>query len=183
MPLTLFLVLLLLYLNTKSVTKTAIVALAVPFSAIGAVWYLYLLGYNMSIAVWVGMIALLGVDAETGVFMLLYLDLAYEDAKKQGELTSLAALQEAIVHGAAKRLRPKFMTVATTCIGFVPIMLATGTGSDVWKRIAAPMIGGILTSFLLELIVYPAVYEIWKWHAEVKPAIEAPGGDVPATAI
>jgi copper/silver efflux system protein len=168
-PLTLFLVLLLLYLNTKSVTKTAIVALAVPFSAIGAVWYLYLLGYNMSIAVWVGMIALLGVDAETGVFMLLYLDLAYEDAKRQGKLTSLAALQEAIVHGAAKRLRPKFMTMATTCIGFVPIMLATGTGSDVWKRIAAPMIGGILTSFLLELIVYPAIYEIWKWHAEVKP--------------
>ena len=175
-PLTLFLVLLLLYLNTKSITKTAIVSLAVPFSAIGAVWYLYLLDYNMSIAVWVGLIALMGVDAETGVFMLLYLDLSYEDAKKQGKLTSLAALQEAIVHGAAKRLRPKFMTMATTCIGFVPIMLATGTGSDVWKRIAAPMIGGIFTSFLLELIVYPAIYEIWKWHFEVKPAMvgEAP---------
>jgi copper/silver efflux system protein len=174
-PLTLFLVLLLLYLNTKSITKTAIVSLAVPFSAIGAVWYLYLLDYNMSIAVWVGLIALMGVDAETGVFMLLYLDLSYEDAKKQGKLTSLAALQEAIVHGAAKRLRPKFMTMATTCIGFVPIMLATGTGSDVWKRIAAPMIGGILTSFLLELIVYPAIYEIWRWHTEVKPVLEASG--------
>jgi len=171
-PLTLFLVLLLLYLNTKSITKTAIVSLAVPFSAIGAVWYLYLLGYNMSIAVWVGLIALMGVDAETGVFMLLYLDLSYADAKKRGALTSLSALQEVIVHGAAKRLRPKFMTMATTCIGFVPIMLATGTGSDVWKRIAAPMIGGIFTSFLLELIVYPAVYEIWKWHFEVKPALE-----------
>jgi Cu(I)/Ag(I) efflux system membrane protein CusA/SilA len=172
-PLTLFLVLLLMYFNTKSITKTAIVSLAVPFSAIGAVWYLYLLGYNMSIAVWVGLIALMGVDAETGVFMLLYLDLSYEQAKKEGRLTSLAALQEAIVHGAAKRLRPKFMTMATTCIGFVPIMLDTGTGSDVWKRIAAPMIGGILTSFLLELVVYPAIYEIWKWHFEVKPAIDS----------
>jgi copper/silver efflux system protein len=175
-PLTLFLVFLLLYFNTRSVVKTAIVALAVPFSAIGAVWYLYLLGYNMSVAVWVGLIALLGVDAETGVFMLLYLDLAYEDAKKEGRLRSLADLQEAIVHGAAKRLRPKFMTVATTFIGFIPIMWATGTGSDVWKRIAAPMVGGIFTSFLLELVVYPAIYEIWKWHSEVKR-----GSAIPAT--
>ncbi len=170
-PLTLLLVFLLLYFNTRSLTKTAIVALAVPFSAVGAVWYLYLLGYNMSIAVWVGLIALMGVDAETGVFMLLYLDLAYEQARKQGRLRSLAALQETIVLGAAKRLRPKFMTVATTFIGFFPIMWATGTGSDVWKRIAAPMVGGILTSFLLELVVYPAVYEIWKWHFEVKPGL------------
>ena len=122
-PFTLFLVLLLLYLNTRSLVKTAIVSLAVPFSAIGAIWYLYLLGYNMSIAVWVGLIALLGVDAETGVFMLLYLDLAYEKAKKEGRLRSLAELQAAIVEGAAKRLRPKFMTMATTCIGFIPIML------------------------------------------------------------
>jgi Cu(I)/Ag(I) efflux system membrane protein CusA/SilA len=172
-PLTLFLVFLLLYFSTRSLTKTAIVALAVPFSAIGAVWYLYLLGYNMSIAVWVGLIALMGVDAETGVFMLLYLDLAYEQAKREGRLRSLHALQETIVLGAAKRLRPKFMTVATTFIGFFPIMLATGAGSDVWKRIAAPMIGGIFTSFLLELLVYPAVYEIWKWHFEVKPGLSA----------
>jgi len=173
-PLTLFLVFLLLYLNTRSLTKTAIVALAVPFSAIGAVWYLYLLDYNMSIAVWVGLIALMGVDAETGVFMLLYLDLSYEKARKEGLLVSRAALQETIVHGAARRLRPKVMTVATTFIGFFPIMWATGTGSDVWKRIAAPMIGGILTSFLLELVVYPVVYEIWKWHFEVKPALSPP---------
>jgi Cu(I)/Ag(I) efflux system membrane protein CusA/SilA len=172
-PLTLFLVLMLLYFNTRSLTKTAIVALAVPFSAIGAVWYLYLLGYDMSIAVWVGLIALMGVDAETGVFMLLYLDLSYERAKSEGRLVSLGALQETIVHGAAKRLRPKFMTMATTFVGFLPIMLATGTGSDVWKRIAAPMIGGIFTSFLLELVVYPAIYEIWKWHFEVKPALRA----------
>ncbi len=173
-PLTIVLVLLLLYFSTRSLTKTAIVALAVPFSAIGAIWYLYLLDYNMSVAVWVGLIALLGVDAETGVFMLLYLDLAYAQARKEGRLRSRAALEETIVLGAAKRLRPKVMTVATTFIGFIPIMWATGTGSDVWKRIAAPMVGGIFTSFLLELVVYPAVYEIWRWHFGVKPALSRP---------
>jgi Cu(I)/Ag(I) efflux system membrane protein CusA/SilA len=167
-PVTLFLILMLLYLNTKSVVKTFIVLLAVPFSAVGAIWFLYLLDYNMSIGVWVGLIALLGVDAETGVFMLLYLDLAYEDAKKAGRLNSLAQLRDAIRHGAVKRIRPKFMTVATTFIGLVPIMWATGAGSDVMKRIAAPVIGGVLTSFVLELLVYPAIYEIWKWNFEVK---------------
>jgi Cu(I)/Ag(I) efflux system membrane protein CusA/SilA len=167
-PLTLFLILLLLYLNTRSFIKTMIVALAVPFSAIGAVWFLHLLGYNMSIGVWVGLIALLGVDAETGVFMLLYLDLAYEAARREGRLRSLADLRQTVVQGAARRLRPKFMTVATMFLGLVPIMWATGTGSDVMKRIAAPMIGGILTSFLLELVIYPAVYEIWKWDFGLK---------------
>jgi Cu(I)/Ag(I) efflux system membrane protein CusA/SilA len=170
-PLTLFLVLMLLYLNTRSVTKTMIVLLAVPFSAVGAVWLLYLLGYNMSIGVWVGLIALLGVDAETGVFMLLYLDLAYQKAKEEGRLRSLADLQEAIRYGAVKRLRPKFMTVTTTFLGLVPIMWSIGTGADVMKRIAAPMIGGIFTSFLLELLVYPAIYQIWKWHFEVKKTL------------
>jgi Cu(I)/Ag(I) efflux system membrane protein CusA/SilA len=168
LPLTLLLVLMLLYLNTRSLTKTLIVLLAVPFSAVGAVWYLYLAGYNMSIGVWVGMIALLGVDAETGVFMLLYLDLAYEEARREGRMRNLADLQEAIMSGAAKRLRPKFMTFATTCIGLFPIMWASGAGSDVMKRIAAPMVGGIFTSFLLELLVYPAIYEIWRWHTAVK---------------
>jgi len=172
-PLTLFLILLLLYLNTRSITKTLIVLLAVPFSAIGAFWFLYLLGYNMSIGVWVGLIALLGVDAETGVFMLLYLDLAYEQAKKEGRLRSLADLQEAIRYGAVKRLRPKFMTVATTFLGLVPIMWSMGTGSDVMKRIAAPMIGGIFTSFLLELLVYPAIYQIWKWNSELKRQVSS----------
>jgi Cu(I)/Ag(I) efflux system membrane protein CusA/SilA len=167
-PLTLFLVLFLLYLNTRSITKTLIVLIAVPFSAIGAFWFLYLLDYNMSIGVWVGLIALLGVDAETGVFMLLYLDLAYEQAKKEGRLRSLADLQEAIRYGAVRRLRPKFMTVATTFFGLVPIMWSIGAGSDVMKRIAAPMVGGIFTSFLLELLVYPAVYQIWKWNFELK---------------
>jgi Cu(I)/Ag(I) efflux system membrane protein CusA/SilA len=163
-PLTLFLIFLLLYMSTRSLTKTFIVVLAVPFSAIGAIWFLYLLGYNMSIGVWVGLIALLGVDAETGVFMLLYLDLAYERAKREGRLRTLADLQEAILNGAVKRLRPKFMTVATTFLGLVPIMWAVGTGSDVMKRIAAPLIGGILTSFVLELIVYPPIYQLWKWR-------------------
>ncbi|HYU16079.1 MAG TPA: efflux RND transporter permease subunit, partial [Candidatus Acidoferrum sp.] len=167
-PLTLFLIILLLYLNTRSVTKTFIVLLAVPFSAVGAFVFLYLLGYNLSIGVWVGLIALLGVDAETGVYMLLYLDLAHEQAKKEGRLQSLRDLQHAIREGAVKRLRPKFMTVATTFLGLVPILWATGTGSDVMKRIAAPMIGGILTSFVLELVVYPPIYQIWRWNFELK---------------
>ncbi len=143
-----------------------------PFSAVGAIWFLYLLGYNMSIGVWVGLIALLGVDAETGVFMLIYLDLAYERAKEQGRLRNLADLQAAIRYGAVQRLRPKFMTVATMFLGLVPIMWSTGTGADVMKRIAAPMIGGIFTSFLLELLVYPGIYQVWKWHFELKPSLE-----------
>jgi Cu(I)/Ag(I) efflux system membrane protein CusA/SilA len=164
-PLTLALVLFLLYLNTRSLTKTMIIALAVPFSAVGAVLFLYLAGYNMSIGVWVGLIALLGVDAETGVYMLLYLDLSYEDARRQGRLRDLASLREAIVHGAAKRLRPKFMTFATMCIGLLPIMWSSGTGADVMKRIAAPMVGGIFASFILELLVYPAIYAVWRQRA------------------
>jgi len=169
-PLTLFVVVLLIYLNTRSLVKTLIVLLAVPFSAIGAVWFLHFLGYNLSIGVWVGLIALLGVDAETGVFMLLYLDLAYEQARKEGRLRNLAELQQAIRYGAVQRLRPKFMTVVTTFLGLVPIMWSIGAGADTMKRIAAPLIGGILTSFLLELLVYPALYQLWKWHFEVKRA-------------
>jgi len=172
-PVTLFLILFLLYLNTRSLTKTLIVLLAVPFSAVGAIWFLYLLGYNMSIGVWVGLIALLGVDAETGVFMLLYLDLAYEQAKKEGRLRSLADLQEVIRYGAVRRLRPKFMTVATMFLGLIPILWSIGAGADVMKRIAAPMIGGIFTSFLLELLVYPAVYQIWKWNFDLKKQLSA----------
>ncbi len=168
LPVTLFLVLMLLYINTRSVAKTSIIVLAVPFSAVGAVWLLYLLGYNMSIGVWVGLIALLGVDAETGVFMLLYLDLAYDEARREGRLGSLGELQQAVLHGAVKRIRPKFMTVATMFMGLIPIMWSAGAGADVMKRIAAPMIGGIFTSFVLELVVYPAIYEIWKWHFGLK---------------
>jgi copper/silver efflux system protein len=167
-PLTLALILLLLFANTRSLTRTLIVVLAVPFSAIGAIWLLYFLGYNMSVGVWIGLIALLGVDAETGVFMLLYLDLAYEQAKLEGRLRTLPELQEAILQGAVKRLRPKFMTMAAAFLGLLPIMWSTGAGADVMKRIAAPMIGGIVTSFLLELVVYPAIYQIWKWNFELK---------------
>jgi Cu(I)/Ag(I) efflux system membrane protein CusA/SilA len=175
-PVTLLLVITLLYVNTRSVGRTAIILMAVPFSAVGAIWLLHLLGYNMSIGVWVGLIALLGVDAETGVFMLLYLDLAYDEARREGRLKSLKDLQEAVLHGAVKRIRPKFMTVATMFMGLLPIMWSTGTGADVMKRIAAPMLGGIFTSFILELVVYPAIYEIWKWH-ELKRelALASPG--------
>jgi len=168
LPLTLFLIMMLLYMNTKSITETLLIILAVPFSAVGAIWFLYFLGYNMSIGVWVGLIALLGVDAETAIFMLLYLNIAYEGAKKDGKMNSLADLQNAIHDGAVKRIRPKFMTVAVMFMGLVPIMWSTGAGADVMRRIAAPMIGGIFTSFILELVVYPAIYEVWKWNSEVK---------------
>ena len=168
LPLTLFLILVLLYVNTQSWVKTGIILLAVPFSAVGAVWLLYLLDYNMSIGVWVGLIALMGVDAETGVFMLLYLDLAYQQARQHGQMRDWNDLRAAIIHGAVKRVRPKVMTVATMFLGLLPIMWSIGTGADVMKRIAAPMLGGIFTSFLLELTVYPAIYAIWKWHFEVK---------------
>jgi Cu(I)/Ag(I) efflux system membrane protein CusA/SilA len=160
-PLTAGLIFALLYLNTKSAARSALVMLAVPFSCVGAFWFLWALGYNMSVGVWVGLIALMGVDAETGMFMLLYIDLSVEEWQRQGWLRSKADLREAIVHGAVKRIRPKFMTVATMFIGLVPILVSTGAGSDVMKRIAAPVVGGIFTSFLLELIVYPPLYEIW----------------------
>jgi Cu(I)/Ag(I) efflux system membrane protein CusA/SilA len=180
LPVTLFLIFALLYVNTRSIAKTAIVLLAVPFSAVGAIWFLYLLGYHLSIGVWVGLIALLGLDAETGVFMLLYLDLAYAEAKAAGKMTDRGALKEAILHGAVKRVRPKVMTVACAFFGLVPIMWSSGTGADVMKRIAAPMIGGLFTSFLMELLVYPAVYFLWKWHGELKgrPAGTEPHGEV-----
>ena len=164
-PLTLLLVLLLLYLNTRSWVESAIVLLAVPFSLVGAVWLLFLLHYNLSVAVWVGLIALAGLDAETGVVMLLYLKLAYARRLKAGELNTPADLREAIVDGAAKRLRPKLMTVATMIIGLTPVLWSQGAGSDVMRRIAAPMIGGLVTSFLLELTVYPALFAIWKGRA------------------
>jgi len=174
-PITIFLVFLLLYLNTRSVAKTLIVLAAVPFSAVGAVWLLHWLGYNLSIAVWVGLIALMGVDAETGVFMLLYLDLSYESWRKAGMLKSYRGLQDAIVHGAAQRVRPKVMTVGCMFMGLLPIMWSTGTGADVMKRIAAPMVGGIFTSFILELLVYPAIYAVWKWNFEVKGELRKAG--------
>jgi Cu(I)/Ag(I) efflux system membrane protein CusA/SilA len=167
-PITLLIIFFLIYMNTQSIPKTMIVLLAVPFSAVGAIWLLAALGYNMSIGVWVGLIALLGLDAETGIFMLLYLDLAYDQMRASGLMKSREELREAIYHGAVKRVRPKVMTVSVAFFGLVPIMWSTGTGADVMKRIAAPMIGGLFTSFLLELLVYPAIYYLWKWRAEVR---------------
>jgi len=167
-PITLALIFLLLYLNTKSAFKATVVMLAVPFSAIGAIWLFHFLHYNVSIAAWVGMIALLGLDAETGVFMLLFLDLSWEDYKKRGLLRTLADADEAIVHGAVKRVRPKMMTVTAAFAGLLPIMWSTSAGADVMKRIAAPMIGGLVTSFLLELLVYPAIYKLWKARTELR---------------
>jgi Cu(I)/Ag(I) efflux system membrane protein CusA/SilA len=161
-PLTLVLIFGLLYMNTKSSFKAALVMAAVPFSAIGAVWLLWALDYNVSIAVWVGMIALMGLDAETGVFMLLFLDLSHDEYKAKGILRTRRDLVEAIVHGAVKRVRPKAMTVFAAMLGLLPIMWSTGTGADLMKRIAAPMIGGLVTSFAMELLVYPAVYFLWK---------------------
>lgn len=168
LPLTIFIICMLLYMNTKSLVKTAIVLLAVPFSLIGAVWLLWALGYNVSIAVWVGMIALMGLDAETGIFMLLFLDMAYLEAIRKGKMKTEQDLEEAIVNGAVKRVRPKLMTVMAAFMGLLPIMWATGTGADLMKRIAAPMVGGLFSSFTLELLVYPVIYAIWKWDFEMK---------------
>jgi Cu(I)/Ag(I) efflux system membrane protein CusA/SilA len=169
-PITLALIFVLLYANTKSAFKAAVVMLAVPFSAIGAIWLFHFLHYNVSIAAWVGMIALLGLDAETGVFMLLFLDLSHDDYKRRGLLRTVSDLDEAIVHGAVKRVRPKMMTVTAAFMGLLPIMWSTSAGADVMKRIAAPMIGGLVTSFLLELLVYPAIYKLWKRHTEMREA-------------
>jgi Cu(I)/Ag(I) efflux system membrane protein CusA/SilA len=169
-PVTLLIVFLLLFFHTGSALETAIVLLAVPFSLVGAIWLLWILGYNMSVAVWVGMIALAGLDAETGLVMLLYLKLAHAAARSEGRLRGWSDLREAIVEGAARRIRPKLMTVLTTMIGLLPVMWSSGTGADVMKRIAAPMVGGLVTSFLLELTIYPAIFAIWKGRGLPRPA-------------
>lgn len=161
-PLTLLIIFIILYLNTKSFTKVAIIFLAVPFSLVGAFWLLYFLGYNLSVAFWVGIIALAGLDAETGVIMLLYLDLAYDEMKSKGQMLNKDNLKDAIHHGAVKRIRPKIMTATAIIAGLLPILWSTGAGADVMKRIAAPMVGGVVTSVLLELLVYPVIYYLWK---------------------
>jgi Cu(I)/Ag(I) efflux system membrane protein CusA/SilA len=161
-PLTLLLITLIIYLNTKSAIKTAIVMLAVPFSLVGAFWAIYLCGYNLSVAVWVGIIALAGLDAETGVVMLLYLDLAFADWKKRGALNTTGDLRDAIYHGAVKRVRPKAMTACVIIAGLAPILWSHGAGADVMKRIATPMVGGVITSTIMELAVYPAIYFLWR---------------------
>jgi copper/silver efflux system protein len=161
-PMTLIIIFLIIFINTKSVFETVIVFLAVPFSLVGAFWLIYLLGYDMSIAVWVGIIALAGLDAETGVVMLLYLDVAHSEALKEGRMSKLTELVEAIYHGAVHRVRPKIMTASVILAGLLPIMWSHGTGADVMKRIAAPMVGGVVTSVGMELLVYPVIYYIWK---------------------
>jgi Cu(I)/Ag(I) efflux system membrane protein CusA/SilA len=175
-PITLGLIFVLLYLNSKSLAKVIIVLLAVPFSLVGAFLLLWLLNYHLSVAVWVGLIALAGVDAETGMVMLLYLDVAYEHWKREGRMNNLADLEGAVMEGAVQRVRPKTMTVFAILMGLLPIMWSSGTGADVMKRIAAPMVGGIVTSFFLELMIYPTIYVLWKWWAEVRTAENhAPG--------
>ena len=161
-PLTLLIIILIIYLNTRSAIKTAIVMLAVPFSLVGAFAILHWLGYNLSVAVWVGIIALAGLDAETGVVMLLYLDLAYEQWIKKGQMRHVADLRDAIYQGAVKRVRPKAMTASVIIAGLLPILWSHGAGADVMKRIATPMIGGVITSTLMELIVYPAIFYVWR---------------------
>ena len=165
LPLTVFLIFLLLYLNTRSVPKTLLILLAVPFSAVGAIWLLYLLGYNMSIGVWVGLIALMGVDAETGVFMLLYLDLAFDERRLAGRMHTQAGSAGGHHSRGGEAHPAEVHDGGDMFVGLAPIMWSSGAGADVMKRIAAPMIGGIFTSFLLELVVYPAIYEVWKWHS------------------
>ncbi len=173
-PVTLAIVVLLLYFHTRSLTETAIVLLAVPFSLVGAVWLLWLLDYNMSIAVWVGLIALAGLDAETGLVMLLYLKLAYQKRRDERRLQSWVDLRDSIVEGAAQRIRPRLMAVTTTMLGLLPVMWSTGAGADVMKRIAAPMVGGLVSSFLLQLTIYPPIFALWK-RREAVAAIDANG--------
>lgn len=188
-PITLLLITLILYLNTRSAIKTGIVLLAVPFSLVGSFWMLYLLGYNLSVAVWIGLIALAGISAETGVVMLLYLDLAYDESRRNGTMRTLNDLREAIYDGAVKRIRPKTMTAAVIVGGLAPILWSHGAGADAMKRIATPMIGGIVTSTIMELVVFPAIFFLWRSRTlkgsqvpQVPPPELVPGSAVaPAT--
>ena len=185
-PLTLLIIILLLYTATKSWFRVCVVLLAVPFSLVGAVWLLWFLGYNLSLAVWVGVIALAGLDAETGLVMLLYLDNSFERFKGEGRMRNKDDLWHAVHDGAVKRIRPKTMTVAAAFIGLVPLLWATGTGADVMRRLAAPMLGGLFTSFLMELIIYPIIFFIAKsmtLHREQRGLIVRGLSPLPATSI
>jgi Cu(I)/Ag(I) efflux system membrane protein CusA/SilA len=170
-PLTLLIIILIVYLNTRSAVATAIIMLSVPLALVGSFWMLYLNGYNLSVAVWIGLIALAGVSAETGVVMLLYLNLAYDEWKRDGRLRTLGDLRDAIYHGAVKRVRPKVMTACVIIAGLAPILWSHGTGADVMKRIATPMVGGVVTSVVMELIVYPAVFYLWRARSLPQPLL------------
>jgi Cu(I)/Ag(I) efflux system membrane protein CusA/SilA len=169
---------LIIYVNTKSLVKTGIVFLAVPFSLVGAFWLLYLLGYHTSVAVWVGIVALAGLDAETGVVMLLYLDLAHRLWTEKGRMQTWGDLRQAIHHGAVKRIRPKIMTISVIIAGLLPIMWSHGTGADVMKRIAAPMVGGVVTSGVMELLVYPVIYFLWQGRTLSRSTLPTAGDDI-----
>jgi len=162
LPLTVLIIFLLLYMNFKSVTETIIVLLSVPFSLVGSIWLLYLLGYDMSVAVWVGMIALAGLAAQTGVVMIIYLDEAYKRWRDEGKMKNITDLHDSVTEGAVQRVRPKMMTVMSTTLGLLPLMWSMGTGADMMKRIAAPMVGGLITSTFLTLIIIPVIYVLWK---------------------
>ena len=179
-PLALLVIVMLLYAATRSWFRVCVVLLAVPFSLVGAVWLLWLLGYHLSLAVWVGMIALAGLDAETGLVMLLYLDNSYERFRAAGRMRTRDDLWHAVHDGAVKRIRPKAMTVAAALIGLVPLLWATGTGADVMRRLAAPMIGGLSTSFGMELLIYPVIFFVAKGIALPRdpPADTSGGGKV-----
>ena len=185
-PFTLLIIFVLIYMNTKSIAKTFIVLLAVPFSLVGAFWLIYLLGYNMSVAVWVGIIALAGLDAETGVVMLLYLDHAWEKFRAEGRMNNFQDLHDAVIEDAVQRIRPKIMTVCAILFGLLPIMWSSATeaGADVMKRIATPMIGGIVTSAIMELLIYPVIYILWKKRGLKKQSEEevplVPPGLIPS---
>jgi Cu(I)/Ag(I) efflux system membrane protein CusA/SilA len=167
-PLTIFLIAMLLYMNTKSAVKAGIVLLAVPFSLVGAVWLLWFLGYNISTAVWVGMIALMGLDAETGVFMLLFLDLAYEERVRAGRMRTYADLEDAIIHGAVRRIRPKAMTVTAMFMGLLPIMWSVGSGADMMKRVAGAHGRRRVHFVRARAARVPVLYSIWKWRFVMK---------------
>ncbi len=173
-PITLVVIVFLLYMSTSSIFRTVVILLAVPFSLVGAIWFLYLLGYHLSLAVWVGLIALAGLDAETGAVMLLYLDLSYHKFEREGRMRDLGDLELAIHDGAVKRIRPKTMTVMAALFGLVPIMIGTETGSDTMKRMAAPMIGGLVTSFIMELLIYPVIFYYSKrWEVSRRSRAES----------
>jgi len=161
-PITLAIIFLLLYLNFANITESLIVMFSIPFALVGGIWLMYFLGYDFSVAVWVGFIALAGLAAETGIVMLVYLDHVYDKRKADGKILGMGDIHTSIIEGAVERVRPKLMTVATTIFALLPIMIGTGTGSLVMKRIAAPMVGGLISSTILTLIIIPVVYAIWK---------------------
>jgi Cu(I)/Ag(I) efflux system membrane protein CusA/SilA len=173
-PATLAIIFLLLYFNFRSVGETLIVMLSLPFALVGGIWFIWALGYNWSVAVAIGFIALAGVAAETGVVMLVYLDHAWKARRADGRRLTLHDLYDAVVEGAVERVRPKMMTVTAIMAGLLPILWGTGTGASVMKRIAAPMVGGMISSTVLTLVVIPAVYSLWKEH-ELRGVRDAAG--------